>query len=125
LKTVHELRPKYDPEKVVHRSFVEYAELAKKSGLAVLGDGVGKGFSGSVLDPELTAHQVANATMVQLFDASQLAPGDMKNKVLAYQEEVKTILVHNIREAMRTEQQRIGLILEAAGHSTAAALIRT
>jgi hypothetical protein len=125
LKTVHELRPKYDPEKVVHRSFVEYAELAKKSGLAVLGDGVGKGFSGSLYDPNLTAHQLANATMVQLFDASAVAPGDMRDKILAFQDEVRTFLVHALKEAMRSEQLRIGLMLEAAGHSSAAALTRT
>ena len=96
--------------------------MARNAGLSVLGGGAG--FSGSVLDPELTAHQLANSAMVQLFDASQLAPGDMKDKVLGFQDEVKRFMVHYMREAARIEQQRIGLILEASGHSNAAALIR-
>jgi hypothetical protein len=125
MQTVHELRPIHDPEKVTHRSFTEYAELATKAGLAVLGDGKSKGFSGSVHNPELMAHQLANATMVQLFDASAIAPGDLRDKILAFQGEVRTFLVRAIKEAMRSEQLRIGLMLEAAGHSSAAALTRT
>lgn len=122
MKTIHELKPQIDPEKRVHRSFQEYAEAARKMGLAPLGGSVG--FYGNINDPELVAHQYANASMVQLFDVSALAPGDLKNKILAFQEEVRTILVHNIREAMRAERQRIGSLLEHQGHSSAAALIR-
>lgn len=125
MKTVHELKPTFDPEKKTFRSFQEYAELATKVGLPVLGNGSSKGFSGSVHDPELTAHQLAAAAMVQLFDASQLAPGDMKEKVLGFQDEVRTFMVHYMKEAMRIEQLRIGLVLEASGHSNAAALIRS
>ena len=109
-------------EKKKIRSFQEYAEIARQSGLSPLG--VRTGFIGNDYDPELTAHQLANAAMLQLFDASQLAPGDLKDKVLAFQGEVKTFLVHYIKEAMRSEQRRIGLVLESSGHSNAASLIR-
>jgi len=122
MKTMHELRPQIDPDKRKFKSFLEYAEMANKIGLPALGTSLG--FSGSLHDPDLTAHQLANAAMVQLFDASQLAPGDMKEKVLGFQAEVRTFLVHYMKEAMRIEQQRIGLVLEAAGHSSAAALAR-
>lgn len=125
MQTVHELRPQTDPDKKKFKSFTEYAEMATKAGLAVLGNGSTKGFSGSVFDPDLTAHQLANSTMVQLFDASAVAPGDMRDKILAFQDEVRTFLVHALKEAMRSEQLRIGLMLEAAGHSSAAALTRT
>lgn len=125
MKTVHELNPVYDPEKKLFRSFQEYAEMAKNLGLPVLGDGVSKGFRGSVHDPELTVHQLAAAAMVQLFDASQLAPGDMKDKVLGFQEEVRTFMCHYMREAMRIERLRIGLALEGSGHSNAAAFVRS
>ena len=124
MKTAHELKPQYDKDKTKFRSFEEYAQLAKKSGLPVLGSGSTVGFMGSVYDPELTAHQLANAAMVQLFDASQLAPGDMKEKVLGFQDEVQSFLVHYLKEAMRIERQRIGLLLEGQGHSNAAALIK-
>ena len=123
MKTMHELRPRIDPDKKKFKSFIEYAEMAGKMGLPALGTSVG--FTGSVHDPELTAHQLANAAMVQLFDASELAPGDMKNKVLGFQEEVKTFLVHYMKESMRIEQLRIGFVLQASGHSDAAALIKT
>lgn len=123
MQTVHELRLKHDPEKNTHRSFIDYAETARSLGISPLGSA--KGFTGNAHDPELTAHQLANACMVQLFDASQLAPGDMKDKVLAFQEEVKTFLVHYLKEAARIEQLRCGLLLEASGHSNAASLIRT
>lgn len=122
MKTVHELKPQADPEKRAHKSFQEYAEAARKIGIAPLGGSVG--FYGNIHDPELVAHQYSNAAMVQLFDVSAVAPGDLKNKILAFQEEVRTILVHNIREAMRAERQRIGSLLESQGHSSAAALIR-
>lgn len=122
MQTINETRPYFDPEKKQHKDFKEYAELARKLGLVTLGSNTG--FAGSMFNPELTANQLANAAMLQLFDASQLAPGDMKNKVLAFQEEVKTILVHYIKEAMRTEQHRIGVTLEASGHSAAASLIK-
>lgn len=122
MKTVHELRPQVDPEKRKYRSFLEYAEMARKAGLAPLG--ADRTFAGSAHDPELTAHQLANAAMVQLFDASQLAPGDMKEKVLGFQDEVRNFLVHYMKEAMRIEQLRVGLLLEASGHSAAASLIR-
>ena len=120
---VHELRPKHDIEKKLHPTFIDYAEKARAHGLPALG--MSAGFSGNVHNPEHTAYQLANACMVQLFDASQLAPGDMRDKVLAFQDEVQTFLVHYIKEAMRMEQLRIGLTLEAHGHSQAAALIRT
>jgi len=123
MQTVTETNPVHDPEKVTHKSFQEYADLAKKAGLSVLGSGP-VAFVGSAFDPELAVHQLANAAMVQLFDASALAPGDMKNKVLAFQDEVRTFLVHYMKEAMRSERHRIGLLLEASGHSNAAALIR-
>jgi hypothetical protein len=123
VRTVHELRPTHDPEKRVHRSFIEYAEMAAKRGLSVLGNGPVM-FAGNVHDPELMAHQLANACMVQLFDASGLAPGEMRDKVLAFQDEVRTVIVHHLKEARRYEQRRIGLLLEAQGHSQAASLIR-
>jgi hypothetical protein len=63
--------------------------------------------------------------MVQLFDASKLAPGDMRDKVLAFQEEVMTFLLRYIKEGMRSEGQRIGLLLEAKGFSEAASLVRS
>lgn len=125
MKTVHELAPVFDPEKKSFKSFQEYAEMATKAGLPVLGTGSSKGFSGSVHDPELTVHQLAAAAMVQLFDASQLAPGDMKEKVLGFQGEVRTFMCHYMREAMRIERLRIGLALEGSGHSNAAAFVRS
>jgi DNA-directed RNA polymerase subunit E'/Rpb7 len=122
MDTINDLRESVDPDKRKSRSFKEYAEIASRAGLPVLGGVVG--FSGNIMDPNLTAHQLANACMVQLFDASQLAPGDMKTKVLAFQEEVRTFLVHYIKESARLEQRRIGLVLEASGHSSAAALAK-
>lgn len=123
MKTVHELRPQIDPERKIHRSFQEYAEAASKIGLSPLG--TVRGFHASIHDPQAIAHQLANAAMLQLFDTSALAPGDLRDKVLAFQDEVRTILVHYVSEGQRIEQQRIGMVLEAAGHSQAASLIRT
>lgn len=122
MKTVHELLPVMDPEKKAHRSFQEYSEMAANAGLPTLG--TARGFHGSFLNREVMVHQLANAAMLQLFDVSALAPGDLKDKVLAFQEEVKTILVHYLSEAQRLEQQRVGMVLEAAGHSSAASLIK-
>lgn len=123
MKTVHELKPQIDPEKKTFKSFQEYAEMATKAGLSPLG--TVRGFNASIHDSLAIAHQLSNAAMLQLFDASALAPGDLRDKVLAFQDEVRHILVHYMTEAQRLEQQRIGMVLEAAGHSQAASLIKT
>jgi hypothetical protein len=111
-----------DPDKFKSREYLEYKETAGKLGLVALGGA--RGFYGNHLDPALQVGQLANSFMVQMFDASALAPGQMKDKVLAYQEEIMVILTHYLREAMRSERLRIGLELEAAGHSSAAALVK-
>jgi hypothetical protein len=112
----------HDPEKFLHRDYVDYKTMARDHGIVALGQP--QGFYGSIFDPNLTIGQFANGFMLQLFDASALAPGQMKDKVLAYQDEVKTILVHYLRLAMETERTRIGRVLEAAGHATAAAMVK-
>ena len=122
MRTVHELKPKADPEKKKFKSFQEYGQMAQGAGLSVLGTNTG--FAGNVHDPALTVGQLANAATVSLFDVSSLAPGDLKEKVLAFQQEVHTILSHYLKEAMRLEQLRIGLLLEAHGHTQAASLIK-
>lgn len=115
--------PEVDHDKFKHKDYLEYSANAAKIGVVSLGKS--KGFYGSHLDPKLVLGQLANSFMVQMFDASALAPGQMKDKVLAYQEEIMTILTHYLREAMRSERLRIGLELEAAGHSSAAALVKS
>lgn len=122
MKTVHELKPQIDPDLKKHRTFQEYAEMASNAGLSVLG--TARGFHGNVMDKELIAHQLANAAMLQLFDVSAIAPGDLRDKILAFQDEVRALLVHYLKEAMRSEQQRIGMVLEASGHSNAASLVK-
>lgn len=112
----------HDPEKYQHREYLDYKLLANDHGLVALGKP--QGFYGNIYDPNMTIGQYANGFMLQLFDVSALAPGTMKDKVLAYQDEVRTILVYYLRLAMETERKRIGLVLEAAGHSTAAAIVK-
>jgi len=112
----------HDPEKFEHKTFIDYKEQANKIGIVALGKP--KGFQSNTLDPDHTVGVLANSFMLQLFDVSALAPGQMRDKVLGYQDEVMTILTHYLREAMRCERTRMGLILEAAGHSSAAALVR-
>jgi hypothetical protein len=112
----------HDPEKYEHREYLDYKATANKLGLVGLGKP--QGFYGNIYDPDLTIGQYANGFMLQLFDVSALAPGQMRDKVLAYQDEVRTILVHYLRLAMETERKRIGLVLDAAGHSTATAIIK-
>jgi hypothetical protein len=111
-----------DFDKYKHKEYREYSDSAAKIGVVALG--TPKGFYGNHLDPSLTIGQLANAFMLQLFDVSALAPGQMRDKVLAYQQEVMVTLTHHLREAMRSERLRIGLELEAAGHSSAAALVK-
>lgn len=111
-----------DPDKFRSREYLEYADNAAKIGVVPLGHSMA--FHGSRHDPELMIEQLANGFMVQMFDASDLAPGQMKDKVLAYQEEIMVIQKHYLRQAMRSERIRIGLVLEAAGHSNAASLVK-
>jgi hypothetical protein len=118
-----DMKVNVDPEKFEHKDYKEYERSASRLGIVSLGKP--KGFYGNHLDPNLTLGQLANSFMLQMFDASDLAPGQMRDKVLAYQQEVMTILVHHLREAMRSERLRIGLELEAAGHSSAAALVKS
>lgn len=113
----------YDLDKLKHRSFQDYAAEATKLGLSVLHNGPVT-FDGNLHDPDLTAHQLANAAMVLMFDVSALSPSDLRDKILAVQDEMRGILVHSHGQAMRMERQRIGLLLEASGHSVAASLIR-
>lgn len=120
---MHDTVVVHDPEKFEHRDYREYEVNAAKIGVAPLGRS--RGFSGSHLDPKLAVGQLANSFMVQMFDASALAPGQMKDKVLAYQAEIMTLLSHYLREAMRSERLRIGLELEMAGHSAAASLVKS
>ena len=119
---MNDVKGSIDPEKFNSREYKEYEQSASRLGIVSLGKP--KGFYGNHLDPDLTLGQLANSFMLQLFDASDLAPGQMRDKVLAYQQEVMTILTHHLREAMRSERLRIGLELEAAGHSSAAALVK-
>lgn len=123
MNTQRDLHVVVDPEWRRSAGYEDYAATANRLGLAALNRGTA--FVGSVHEPELQAHQLANAAMVQLFDASALAPGDMKDKVLAFQQEVKTFLVHYMKEAMRSEGRRIGLMLEAHGFSNAASLVKS
>jgi len=109
---MHDTVVVHDPEKFEHRDYREYEVNAAKIGVAPLGRS--RGFSGSHLDPKLAVGQLANSFMVQ-----------MKDKVLAYQAEIMTLLSHYLREAMRSERLRIGLELEMAGHSAAASLVKS
>lgn len=111
-----------DLERLQHREFQDYAAAARSAGLSALG--VPTAFVGNAHDPELIAQQLANAWMVQLFDASALLPGNLKDKVLGFQEEVMTFAKHYIKEGMRNETRRIGLLLEGHGYSQAASLVK-
>ena len=110
-----------DSDKLVHRDYDEYRARAAKIGVASLGQS--KALTANLFEPESVVWQCANAIMVSLFDTSALSPGDMRDKVLAYQEEVMTIVAHQLREAMRLERLRIGLLLDGQGYSSAAALV--
>ena len=123
------MQTQYDEKRIIdfdkfrHRSYIDYQEAARKIGIAAIGKATA--FVSNVHAAEHDCHTLANGFMVQLFDASELAPGDLKNKVLAFQDEVKTFAVHILRTAKKNEAQRIGLLLEAHGHSTAASLVRS
>ena len=123
MQTLRDERPTIDIEQIAGRRYQDYAREALAAGLAPVGKAAA--FVGSLHNQELMIAQLANAFMVQLFDLSALAPGDFKTKVLAFQDEVKTVLTHYLREAARTENLRIGLVLESAGHSASASLVRT
>src|SRR5262245_45270605 len=105
-----------------HESYRAYAREARDAGFAALGQPTV--FLGNLHNPNLTVHQLANALLVAMFDASQVAPGNLKNQILAFQEETKTLFTQYLKEATRLEGERIGLMLESAGHSTAASFVR-
>lgn len=123
MDTAHEHAGKVDPDRLNHPSYQAYADAAKKAGLAALGRNTV--FVGNLHNQSLTIHQIANAFMVAMFDASQVAPGDFKNQILTFQDEVRVLLTKHLREATRIEGERIGLMLEANGHSNAASLVRS
>lgn len=123
MQTQYDEKRFIDFDKFRHKSYVDYQETARKIGIAAIGKSTV--FVSNVHNAEHDCHTLANSFMVQLFDASDLAPGDLKNKVLAFQEEVKSFAVHYMRTAKKNEAQRIGLLLEAHGHSAAASLVRS
>lgn len=123
MDTQRDLRIKIDPDWRKSKGYQEYADTAGKLGLAALNSATV--FVGSVHEPNLVIEQIANAWMLQLFDASGNAPEDLKSKVLGFQEESMTFCRHYLGEAMRIEGIRIGLMLEAHGLSAAASLVKS
>lgn len=123
MDTQRDLHIKIDPDWRKSKGYQEYADTAGKLGLAALNQQTV--FLGSVHEPGLIVEQIANAWMLQLYDASASAPEDLRNKVLGFQAESMTFCRHYLREAMRIEGLRIGLLLEAHGHSAAASLVKS
>lgn len=122
MRTQNDNPPVIDFDKLKHASYADYVATANRLGLSALGRATQ--FTANINDPESLAEMLTNSCMVQLFDVSALAPGDLKDKVLAFQEEVMAILKRAITDGMRFEGQRIGLMLEKHGHSAAASLVK-
>lgn len=122
METQRDLHVVVDPGWRSSAGYEDYAAAAEQLGLAPLNRGTA--MIGNVHAPLEQVNQLANAFMLQLFDASAVAPGDMKAKILDYQLEVRAILSHYLKEAMRSEGRRIGLMLEGHGFSKAASLVK-